>query len=58
MQEGFLTESESPLRWMAGKPQPSVPGGTTAQGREQRQIESYRCVECGHLELYARLVIS
>jgi len=58
MQEGFLIESKLPLRWMAGKPEGSVPGGTTAQGREQRQIESYRCVECGHLELYARGVIN
>jgi Domain of unknown function (DUF6487) len=58
MQEGFLIESKLPLRWMAGKPERSVLGGTTAKGREQRQIESYCCVECGHLELYARAVIS
>jgi len=58
MQEGFLIESKLPLRWMAGKSESSVLGGTKTRGREQRQIESYRCVECGHLELYARAVIS
>lgn len=58
MQEGFLIESKLPSRWIAGKPEASVLGGAKAQGGEQRQIESCRCVECGYLESYARAVIN
>jgi len=58
MEEGFLIESKLPSRWMAGKAGKPVLGDTAAPAREQRQIESFRCLECGHLELYARAVIS
>ncbi|HZR16038.1 MAG TPA: PF20097 family protein [Verrucomicrobiae bacterium] len=58
MEEGFLTDGKFPTRWMADKPQTSVQGDATAPGREQRRIESFRCIECGHLELYARALIS
>jgi hypothetical protein len=57
MQEGFLIESKLPTRWIAGKAKTSVLGGTQARGREQRQVESYRCVRCGYLESYARTEI-
>jgi len=57
MQEGFLIESKLPVRWIAGKPEKSVLGGTKASGKEHRQIETHRCVECGFLESYARAVI-
>jgi predicted nucleic-acid-binding Zn-ribbon protein len=57
MQEGFVIESRVPSRWIAGKPDMSVFGGPKVHGKEQRQIESYRCVECGYLESYARAVI-
>jgi len=56
MQEGFLVEHRQPLRWIAGKPKKSLVFGTKADG-EHRQIETYRCVECGYLESYARAVI-
>lgn len=58
MEEGFLIEGKLPSSWMAGKPETSGPAGATASGGEQRRIESFRCVECGHLELYARALIS
>jgi len=58
MQEGFLIESKLPLRWIAGKPEKAFPGVSNAQGGEQRQVECYRCIDCGHLEFYARNVIS
>ena len=57
MEEGFLIESKIPLRWIAGKPETSVLGGTKAHGKVHRQIEGHRCVECGFLELYAQTVI-
>jgi hypothetical protein len=57
MQDGFLIESKLPVRWLAGKPETSVLGGTKAHGIEQRQVESQRCITCGYLELSARTLV-
>ena len=54
MQEGFILEHRVPARWIAGKPEKSGLGGIKAVGREQRRIETYRCVACGFLESYAQ----
>jgi Domain of unknown function (DUF6487) len=54
MQEGFILEQRIPVRWIAGKPETSFLGRIKAGGREQRHVESYCCVGCGYLELYAR----
>jgi len=51
MQEGFALRL--PVRWIVGKPEKSFLGEIKAAGREQRHIESYRCVGCGYLESYA-----
>ncbi len=58
MREGFILEHRLPSRWIAGKPEASFLGEIKAKCREQRQIESYRCVGCGYLESYALAEIS
>ena len=57
MEAGFLIESKFPVRWIAGKIEPSVLGGIKARDWERRQVESQCCVGCGFLELYARASI-
>ena len=57
MEEGFILEHRMAMRWIAGKPENSFFGDllkTKVKGREHRHIESYRCVQCGYLESYAR----
>jgi hypothetical protein len=58
MREGFILDHRLASRWIAGKPEASFFGDIKAKGREQRQIESYCCVGCGYLELYAQTKIS
>jgi hypothetical protein len=58
MQEGFLLEHRLALRWISGKPKTSLSGDIKAGGREQRHVESYCCVECGYIDLYAGADIS
>jgi len=58
MMEGFLLEHRVPVRWITGKPERSTLGDIKAHGREQRQVESYRCVGCGYLESYAQTEIT
>jgi len=58
MREGFILEHRLPSRWIAGKPEASFLGDAKAKGREQRHIESYRCVGCGYLESYASTEVS
>jgi predicted nucleic-acid-binding Zn-ribbon protein len=53
MQEGFILEHRLPARWITGKPEKSILGDIKADDREHRHIESYRCLGCGYLELYA-----
>ena len=57
MQEGFILEHRLSVRWIAGKPEKSFLGDIKAAG-EHRHIESYRCVGCGYLELYATEIIA
>ena len=55
MQEGFILEHRLAVRWIAGKPETSLLGDVIkTDGREQRRLESYRCVACGYLESYAQ----
>jgi uncharacterized Zn finger protein len=56
MQEGFILEHRVAVRWIAGKPETSFSGDIKARGKEQREVESYRCVGCGYLESYARAI--
>ena len=58
MQEGFTLEHRLPVGWFSGKPERSLQGDIKPAGREHRYIESFRCVGCGYLELYATEIIS
>jgi hypothetical protein len=54
MKKGFLLEHRLAVRWISGEPETSALGDIKAGNREQRQVESCRCVKCGYVELYAR----
>ena len=58
MREEFILDHRLASRWISGKPEASVLGDTKAKGREQRHVESYRCVGCGYLESYASAEVS
>ena len=57
MEEGFVVDRKKaasvPATWIAGPPENSFWTGVKMRGRRQRQIASYRCVQCGYLENYA-----
>ena len=57
MKAGYILDHRLPSRWFEGKPETTPLGNIRAKGREQRHIESYRCVQCGYLELYAAALI-
>ena len=58
MQEGFIPDAtyggQQVLRWVVGKPEPSIWSGTKIAGKDLHSIQSFRCVKCGYLESYAR----
>jgi hypothetical protein len=53
MQRGFLLEHRKAVRWIGGKPEPTLLGDVKSASN-QYQIETYRCIACGYLESYAR----
>jgi hypothetical protein len=55
MREGFTLEHRMAVRWIAGKPETSI--FELKANKEQRSIETYRCIGCGYLESYARTEI-
>lgn len=58
MQEGFILDESHGYHltssWVAGKPERSFWTGTKIHGKEKHPIQSFRCNQCGYLELYAR----
>jgi len=40
-------------KWGAGEPVRSMWTGLKLRGREQRDVSTYRCGNCGYLESYA-----
>jgi predicted nucleic-acid-binding Zn-ribbon protein len=52
MEQGFILEHRKAVRWISGEPEPSFSGDVKSTA-DHRQIESYRCVACGYIELYA-----
>ena len=59
MHEGFIVELgdqniSTISRWIAGAPQKSAWWGLTMKGREQYEVQTFRCTSCGYLESYAR----
>ena len=55
LDEGYTSHFQT--AWVEGEPRSSVlgflTGGKTAKGKTVRSIESYRCTQCGYVELYA-----
>ena len=59
MKEGFALDrshygTPTVETWMEGKPEPSFWSGLKTKGKEQYAVTTYRCVQCGYLESYAR----
>jgi hypothetical protein len=58
MEEGFVMDQTQgmalPSTWIEGPPEPSFWRGTKTSGKLAVKIRSYRCVQCGYLENYAR----
>lgn len=59
MREGFILdrgdlEVRHSSTWVEGAPKKSLWLGTRITGREMLPISTFRCVECGYLESYAR----
>ncbi|WP_431981473.1 hypothetical protein [Streptomyces qinglanensis] len=54
---GFVEDSgqnaRGYARWIAGHLERGIFGGAKRMGRPNRQIDAYRCHQCGHLELFA-----
>jgi hypothetical protein len=57
MEEGFLLDEKRDgrgvARWIAGAPERSFWTGIKLSGRNQFEVTSYRCRQCGYLESYA-----
>jgi hypothetical protein len=59
LEEGYIPEHDasdmlSPSAWVEGRPQTSFWSGLKTDGKARYNINALRCVNCGHLELYAR----
>ncbi len=58
MEEGFIAdrgdyEVKTVNKWVEGKPVKSFWTGIKVSGRQQIEIRTYRCANCGYLESYA-----
>ncbi|WP_030304262.1 hypothetical protein [Streptomyces katrae] len=57
LEQGFVEDngegSRGYARWIAGPLERGLLGGAKRMGRPRRQIDAYRCPNCGHLELFA-----
>ncbi len=57
IEPGFVEDagegSRGFARWIAGPLERGWLGGAKRMGRLRRRIDAYRCVRCGHLELFA-----
>jgi hypothetical protein len=40
------------LSWITGEAETGVFGGAKVLGKERHEVTAYRCVQCGHLELF------
>jgi formate-dependent nitrite reductase cytochrome c552 subunit len=58
MEEGFIKDEGYGTvhagKWVEGPPEKSFWTGTKTHGRNQVQVLTYRCADCGYLESYAR----
>lgn len=57
MEEGHVVDrSDSGYvvsAWISGSPERGIFGGLKTMGKDQIEIRTFRCVECGYLESYA-----
>ncbi len=56
MLEGWIAEigkGTMPIKWVAGKPEPSFWTGTKLPKERTFEVITYGCTECGYLESYA-----
>jgi hypothetical protein len=59
MEEGFVADhivlNTVASVWVEGRPEGTFLGKhvVTMSGKTKRQVETYRCVQCGYLESYA-----
>ncbi len=59
METGYIMDrghhnTRSQSTWVEGEPEPSFWTGTKIAGKEQFQVHTFRCPNCGYLESYAR----
>lgn len=57
LEPGFIEDagqaSQGYARWIRGPLERGVFGRAKRMGKERWRIDAYRCVPCGHLELFA-----
>ncbi|MBN8247083.1 MAG: hypothetical protein J0L84_06525 [Verrucomicrobia bacterium] len=59
MEVGYLMDrahhhTRAPATWVEGEPVKSYWTGTNISGKEQLEVNTYRCPKCGYLESYTR----
>ena len=56
MEQGFLLDNTSGgianAEWASGEAKRSKWMGVRMKGRRKLEITAYRCIDCGHIELY------
>lgn len=59
LEEGFIEDrgegSSGFARWVDGPLERGIFGGAKRMGKARMQIAAYRCNQCGHLELFAKV---
>ena len=60
LEPGFIEDagqnSRGYARWIAGALQRGPFGGARLLGKQRWQIDAFRCLSCGHLELFVNPV--
>jgi predicted nucleic-acid-binding Zn-ribbon protein len=58
MEEGFIKDESYgttyPSQWVEGAPEKSFWTGLKTRGKDQVVVSTFRCVNCGYLESYAK----
>ncbi|CAG6390808.1 hypothetical protein NMG29_10430 [Streptomyces cocklensis] len=58
LEPGFIEDAgegaRGYARWIAGPLERGIFGGARRMGKQRWQVEAFRCLACGHLDLYAR----
>ncbi len=58
LEPGFLEDrgegSGGYVRWVEGALARGIFGGAKRFGRPRRAVDTYRCIRCGHLDMFAR----